>query len=43
MHCVHCSMPKGTFWAEAMLNSEKLSLYSVLLIVIESDRQLVSK
>ena len=27
MHCMYCSIPKGTLWAEVMLNSEKSSLY----------------
>ena len=24
MHCMYCSMPKGTIWAEVTSNSEKI-------------------
>ena len=30
MHCVHCGMPKGTYWAEAMSNSEKIKPVALL-------------
>jgi len=33
MHCVYCSMPKGTSQAEAMLNSEKIK--NVALAIVE--------
>jgi len=26
MHCMYCSMPKGTSWAEGMLNSKPVAL-----------------
>jgi len=33
MHCTYCGVPKGTSWAEAMSNSEKIK--PVTLAVIE--------
>jgi len=33
MHCTYCGMPKGTSWAEAMLNSENIK--SVALAIIK--------
>ena len=37
MHCMFCSMPKGTSWAEATSNSEKIKPVAVALAVIELD------
>ena len=34
IHCMYCSMPKGTSWAEVTSNSEKIKF--VALAVIES-------
>jgi len=33
MHCVYCGMPKGTSWAEAISNSEKIK--PVALAIVE--------
>jgi len=33
MHCMYCSMPKGTSWAEAMSSSEKIK--SVPLAIVD--------
>ena len=32
MHCAYCGMPKGTSWAEATLNSEKIKLVALAII-----------
>jgi len=33
MHCMYCSMPKGTSWAEVTSNSEKLSPYPYMAMI----------
>ena len=32
MHCTYCSLSKGTFWSEAMLNSEKIKPTALAVI-----------
>jgi len=45
MHCMYCGMPKGTSWAEATSNSEKIKLVALAVIELrlsEGIRQAVS-
>jgi len=32
MHCTYCDVPKGTSWAEATLNSEKIKPIALAII-----------
>ena len=31
LHCTHCSMPKGTCWAEVTSNSEKIKPIAIAI------------
>ena len=46
MHCTYCGMPKGTSWAEATSNSEKIKPVALAIIELHSSegiRQSVSQ
>jgi len=38
--CTYCGMPKGTSWAEAMLNNEKIKPVSTALVNVSSNQSL---
>jgi len=33
MHCTNCGMPKGTSWAEAKSNSERIKLIALAIVI----------
>ena len=34
MHCIYCSIPKGTAWAETMPSSEKIKPIAIAVIML---------
>ena len=43
MHCMYCGMPKGTSWAEATLNSEKIEPVALAIIQLRLSKASLSQ